>query len=103
MYQVKRISKTPATAFRIAVDSSQGDGDAGFQQGGVFYFEPAGTEGDTHQVGEAAAKAIMHDPGLAEHFTCFPEYPPKDPAPEQVANPGGTSGPRQKRRDAAGG
>lgn len=101
MYQLKRISKTPATAMRIAVDQAQGDGDAGFQQGGVFYFEPAGQDGDTHQVSEAAARAVMGDAGLAGQFTCLPALPVADAAPA-VDNPVGTAGPRQPGRKAGG-
>ena len=72
MYQCKRLSTTPASPIRIQVDASQGDGDGGFQMGGVFDFLPAGQDGDTHQVGEAAARAIMLDHGLAGHFECTP-------------------------------
>lgn len=73
MYQIKRISKVPATPFRVAVDNVDlGDGDGGFLAGGLFYFAPAGEDGDTHQVSEHAAKVIMGDHGLAPHFECTP-------------------------------
>lgn len=75
MYQLRRITTEPNTALKILVDHAQGDGDAGFLAGGSFFFEPAGKEGDRHQVNGHAAQVIMGDPGLAVHFDCTPPLP----------------------------
>ena len=114
MYTIKRVSTIPATAMRISVDAPPPDGeDGGFQQGGVFNFAPAGEDGDTHQVGEHAARAIMLDPTLADHFECTPKLKkvPKDEQPpvpgeplpaEAAADEEHTSG-HKSAKDAAGG
>ncbi len=76
MYTIKRISKVPGSPIRVAVDAPPPDGeDGGFQQGGVFVFEPKGKDGDTHQLGLHAAQAIMYDPTLADHFEATPDVP----------------------------
>jgi len=86
--QLKRVTKEPNTPFRISVDRKEdGDADGGFQAGGSFMFYPAGQEGDTHQCSEYAARVIMADPGLAEHFECQP--PLADLAPAKAATNGG--------------
>lgn len=72
MHVITRISKTPDSPIRILVDQAQGDGHAGLSMGGSFMFWPAGQEGDSSQVTEAAARAIMSDPTMAPHFECFP-------------------------------
>lgn len=79
MYQLKRVSTSPATPFRIAIAQAQEDGDAGLTAGGSFEFYPAGSdEGpQAHQVSEHAARAIMEDPGIAQHFECTPPLAPK--------------------------
>jgi hypothetical protein len=60
---------------RVIVDHPQGDGDAGMMVGGLFEFAPAGEDGDRHQANEHAARVIMSDPGLSEHFECTPPLP----------------------------
>lgn len=74
MYVIKRVSTVPNSPLKISIDQPDG-GDGGFQQGGVYYFQPAGQEGDQHQVSEHAATVIMKDRGLAPHFTCSPALP----------------------------
>lgn len=71
-YTLTRMSTIPDSPLRILVDQPDLDspGDGGFAAGGSFMFEP----GDRVQVGEAAARAIMGDPGLAHHFTCEPPW-----------------------------
>lgn len=71
MYRVTRISKVPNSTMNIMIDSPA-DGDAGFGQGGSFRFEPAGQDGDTHDLDEYAARVIMEDPGHKGHFKCTP-------------------------------
>ena len=92
MFTIKRISKVPNSPIRVAVDQPDPDGtDGGFQQGGVFNFAPKGQDGDTHQVSEHAAKAIMWDPTLADHFECTPHLPrTKREDREEVVIPPGT-------------
>lgn len=104
MYQLKRISTKPGSPMRILVDAPEGD-DAGFGQGGTFYFMPAGQDGDTHQVNEAAAAAIMGDSELAGHFECTPAWKPKtaEPAaavtaPAADGNPDSTPATRKRRK-----
>lgn len=105
MYLIRRVSKTPASPMVCQLDAPQ-DGDAGLQQGGVYYFMPAGEEGDRHQVpSEFAARAIMDDPGLAPHFACTPPLPAKAVAekaepesPAADAQVDSTSGPRRRAR-----
>jgi hypothetical protein len=80
MHTLKRITTNPGSALTIQVDHPTGDGDGGFQVGGVYLFMPAGQDGDTHQVGEHAAQVIMGDPGLAAHFSCDPPLPQPDGA-----------------------
>lgn len=108
MYQLKRVSTAPATAMRIQVDQPT-EGDGGFGQGGVYYFEPSGQDGDTHQVSEVAAKAIMGDPGLVQHFECSPALPKPEPeaaqpaaAPEPEAEPDSATAGKGRRRGAGG-
>lgn len=89
---------------KVMVDSPA-DGDGGFGQGGVFHFAPAGQDGDTHEVGELAARAIMEDPGMAQHFTCTPplakpaaaQVADEDAAPVADAKPDGAAAPRKRR------
>lgn len=110
MYQLKRISTAPGSPIKIMVDQPSGP-DAGFGQGGTFYFQPAGEDGDTHEVSELAARAIMDDPDTAVHFTCTPALPAAIPA-DQVAAPAAEDQPdgatatrksRGRRGDAKGG
>lgn len=77
MYTIKRTSTTPNSPLRVMVDAAPNDdsGDLGMAGGGTFYFEPAGQDGDTAAVSRHAAQAIMHDPGLAVHFSCTPALP----------------------------
>lgn len=74
VHTLKRITKAPGTALKIQVDHRRDeDGqDAGLMGGGLFHFAPAGEDGDTHQMSDHAAQAIMGDPGLAKHFDCQP-------------------------------
>lgn len=99
--QLKRITKEPNTPFRISVDRKEdGDADGGFLAGGSFLFFPAGQEGDTHQCSEYAARVIMGDPGLAEHFECQP--PLTDLAPQKAAAaPAARRGRKPKQAPAA--
>lgn len=101
MYQLKRITKTPNSPLRILIDQPA-DGDGGFGQGGDFYFEPAGQDGDTHSVAEHGARAIMEDASLAPHFTCSPDLPKRVAAPEQAAEPDSASGGKAKGKQGAG-
>jgi hypothetical protein len=72
-YELRRITKEPATVLKIQVDQRQaGEDDGGFQAGGYFEFSPAGTDGDRYPVSEHAARVIMSDPGQAHHFECTP-------------------------------
>lgn len=89
MYSLKRISKHPATALRVAVDNQEpGSQDAGFLGGGTFYFMPAGQEGDTAQVNAHAARVIMGDAGMREHFECTPPLDgPAEPTETAQAEP----------------
>lgn len=76
MYTIKRVSKMPGSAMRIQI--AQPDDystDAGLAAGGTFWFEPAGTDGDSAQLNEYQARVIMGDAGLAPHFTCTPALP----------------------------
>lgn len=70
-FLLKRTSTAPDSPMRIVVAQADGD-EAGLNVGGTFFFEPAGKDGDQHQVSEHAAKVIMGDPGLAVHFECQP-------------------------------
>lgn len=106
MYRLKRTSKTPGSAIKIAVDQPDGQ-DAGFGQGGTFYFMPAGEDGDTHEVSELAARAIMEDPDMAQHFSCTPALPAKvapvaDAAPVADGQPDSTTAARRPRRTRGG-
>ncbi len=105
MYLIKRVSTVPATPLVCQLDAAPGDGSAGLQQAGIYYFQPAGQEGDTHQVPtEHAARAIMDDPGLAPHFTCTPALPAAtvEPVPAQAADGqvDSTSAARRRSRSA---
>jgi hypothetical protein len=74
MYKIKRITKEPGTALRVQI-SQPASGEAGLAAGGTFFFSPAGEDGDTQQLDEQQARAIMEDHGLAVHFACDPALP----------------------------
>ncbi len=75
-YSMKRITTEPGSPIKIMIDSPA-DGDGGFAAGGNYAFWPAGsTEGpDTFAVSEHAARIIMGDPWMAQHFKCTPDLP----------------------------
>jgi hypothetical protein len=107
MYLLTRISTVPNSPLTIQIDGApDGTGDGVFQGGGVYYFQPAGQEGDRHQVGEHQARIIMGDRGLAPHFSCDPALPSAEPEAEPTAEsadggqPDGTSGTKRTRRKA---
>jgi len=87
MYLIKRTSTVPNSPLQVQVDGPDG----AFQQGGVYYFQPAGQDNDQHQVSEHAARIIMGDPGLAQHFECDPALPDAVPEPAAEAEPGSTT------------
>lgn len=99
MYHLKRISKTPSSPMRILVDQADGD-DAGLCGGGSFYFGPAGQDGDEHGMSEHAARVIMSDPGLAEHFTCTPALPKLTKTEKQARVETKTEKPAKPAQDA---
>lgn len=106
MYLIKRVSTVPASPLNVAIDAPDG-GDGGFHQGGHFYFMAAGEDGDSHRLDERAARIIMSDAGLAQHFTCDPALPSSEVEPAAVeaesaavAEPDSTSGSRRRRRPA---
>lgn len=92
MYFLQRVSKTPASALTIQIDQPAGEGDGGFQGGGVWLFQPAGQDGDRHQVSEHAAQAVMSDPSLAHHFTVSPDLPNQVAGPAADEQPDSASG-----------
>lgn len=69
-YLLKRMSAAPDSPMRIMVQDKV-NGDL-LNSGGTFYFAPAGQPGDAAEVSEVVAKAVMTDPGLAQHFSCTP-------------------------------
>jgi len=84
MYQLKRISKVPNSPMRIQIRKSDGV-DAGLTAGGSWFFMPAGEDGDTHDVGEHAARVVMGDASLAVHFECTPALDPVPVAADEPA------------------
>ena len=67
---------------RVMVSAPSG-GDAGLNQGGTFYFMPAGQDDSEHGVSEYVARAVMGDPGMVKHFKCEP--PLDEPAAPERA------------------
>jgi hypothetical protein len=74
---LRRVSTSPNSPLAIKVDQADPDNpdDAGLAVGGSFEFYPAGQDGDTAQVSAHAARVIMGDKGLAQHFECTPALP----------------------------
>lgn len=103
MFLLQRISKTPNSPLKVAVDQKAADDpDAGLGVGGIYYFSPAGEDGDTHQVSEHAARAIMGDPGLQVHFTCTPALDRPEPAAADLVEPAAAEPARTPRARRSG-
>lgn len=100
--ELRRISTTPATALKVIVNEPEPDHpDAGFGMGGFFVFEPAGQDGDRHPCSAFAARVVMSDPELAQHFESIPPiavdaHVGSEPAAEPIR-----TGRRSARRPSA--